>query len=82
MPPAGVVPRSGLAQTAIAFRLPDRPHPGSGCEPRVRQVGVVIANPARQADPQFGTGFECIEIDALVFERSPQAFMAYAATEE
>mgnify|MGYP000871496036 CR=1 FL=1 len=35
---------------------------------------IIISDPAGQADAQFGTGFERMEIDALVFQRSPQAF--------
>ena len=40
----------------------------------MRPAGVIIADPARQADTQLKTGFERMEINAFVLQRAPQTF--------
>lgn len=41
---------------------------GLACKSRVRPVGVVIADPAGQADPQLRASLERMEIDALLLQ--------------
>lgn len=40
----------------------------------MRPVGVVVPDPAGKAGAAFRSCLECVQIDAFVFERSPQAF--------
>ena len=63
MPPIVVFALEGRALPAIAFRSSHKPHQGSVLQ---APSGVVVADPPRQADAQFGTSFERVEIDALV----------------
>jgi len=45
---------------------------GSPGETGVRSLGVVIGDPPGKTSAQLRAGLEGVEIDALVFERSPQ----------
>ena len=41
---------------------------------RVRTLGVVIGDPLAKASPQLRASLEGMEIDALIFQRAPEAF--------
>ena len=38
----------------------------------MRPVAVVVIDPATDAAPSLGAGFECVQIDALVLQGSPE----------